>query len=65
MWCFGESVPRERVDTGRAALASSDAVLVVGSSLTVFSGYRFCLWASELGLPIAALNLAPRAPIRC
>ncbi|WP_035883037.1 NAD-dependent protein deacetylase [Cupriavidus metallidurans] len=54
---FGESVPRERVDTGRAALASSDAVLVVGSSLTVFSGYRFCLWASELGLPIAALNL--------
>jgi len=32
-------------------------VLVVGSSLTVFSGYRFCLWANELGLPIAALNL--------
>lgn len=54
---FGESVPRHRVEAGRLALAASDALLVVGSSLTVFSGYRFCLWAKELGLPIAALNL--------
>jgi len=54
---FGESVPRERVEAGRLALAASDAVLVIGSSLTVFSGYRFCVWAHERGLPIAALNL--------
>ncbi|WP_235844905.1 NAD-dependent protein deacetylase [Cupriavidus agavae] len=54
---FGESVPRERVAAGRAALESADAMLVIGSSLTVFSGYRFCLWASERGLPLAALNL--------
>jgi NAD-dependent SIR2 family protein deacetylase len=32
-------------------------MLVIGSSLTVFSGYRFCVWAHERGLPIAALNL--------
>lgn len=54
---FGESVPRDRVDAGRSALDESDAVLVIGSSLTVFSGYRFCLWAKERGLPLAALNL--------
>ena len=54
---FGESVPRERVAAGRLALDAADAVLVIGSSLTVFSGYRFCVWAHEHGLPIAALNL--------
>lgn len=54
---FGESVPRERVDAGRLALDRSDALLVIGSSLTVFSGYRFCLWARDRGLPITALNL--------
>ncbi|WP_423782039.1 NAD-dependent protein deacetylase [Cupriavidus pauculus] len=54
---FGESVPRDRVQAGRAALDASDAMLVIGSSLTVFSGYRFCLWARERGIPIAALNL--------
>jgi len=54
---FGESVPRERVAAGRLALDAADAVLVIGSSLTVFSGYRFCVWAHERGLPIAALNL--------
>ncbi|SDD34366.1 NAD-dependent protein deacetylase, SIR2 family [Cupriavidus sp. YR651] len=54
---FGESVPRDRVEAGRQALELSDALLVIGSSLTVFSGYRFCLWARERGLPVAALNL--------
>jgi len=54
---FGESVPRERVDAARSALEQSDAVLVVGSSLTVFSGYRFCVWAGQMGKPVAAVNL--------
>jgi NAD-dependent SIR2 family protein deacetylase len=54
---FGESVPRERVDAAFQALAQADALLVVGSSLMVYSGYRFCLWASRAGMPIAALNL--------
>lgn len=54
---FGESVPRERVEAGREALGRADALLVIGSSLTVFSGYRFSLWAQERGLPVAALNL--------
>lgn len=54
---FGESVPAERVARARVALDQSDALLVIGSSLTVRSGYRFCLWAHEAGTPIAALNL--------
>ncbi len=54
---FGESVPKERVDFALEALAEADALLVVGSSLMVFSGYRFCLAARAAGKPIAALNL--------
>ncbi|MEJ2768701.1 NAD-dependent protein deacetylase [Mycetohabitans sp. B46] len=54
---FGEGVPRERVDAAQAALARADAVLVVGSSLMVYSGYRFCVQAVRAGKPIAALNL--------
>ena len=54
---FGEQVPRERVDAVHAALACSDAMLVVGSSLMVFSGLRFARAAAEQGLPIAAVNL--------
>ena len=54
---FGENVPRERVAAASDALAAADALLVVGSSLMVYSGYRFCVWAQQLGKPIAALNL--------
>lgn len=39
-----------------AALQRSDALLVVGSSLQVFSGFRFCRRASELGKAIAIIN---------
>lgn len=54
---FGENVPRERVSAAMARLAEARGVLVVGSSLMVFSAYRFCLAAAERGLPVAALNL--------
>ena len=54
---FGENVPRERVALATAALEAADAMLVVGSSLMVYSGYRFCVWAQKMGKPIAALNL--------
>jgi NAD-dependent SIR2 family protein deacetylase len=53
---FGENVRRPRVDLSFARLAASRGVLVVGSSLSVFSGYRFCLEAARRGLPIALLN---------
>ena len=54
---YGESVPRERVTAAMAAMERADAVLVVGSSLMVYSGYRFAHAASKAGKPIAAVNL--------
>ncbi|MCM2550583.1 NAD-dependent protein deacetylase [Burkholderia glumae] len=54
---FGENVPRERVAAAALALDEADAMLVVGSSLMVYSGYRFCVWAGQRGKPVAALNL--------
>ena len=32
-------------------------MLIVGSSLMVYSGYRFCEWAMRMGKPLAAVNL--------
>ena len=54
---FGDNVPRERVHEAFAALDAADAMLVVGSSLMVYSGYRFCEHAARTGKPIAAINL--------
>jgi NAD-dependent SIR2 family protein deacetylase len=54
---FGESVPRWRHAQATAALQTSEAMLVVGSSLMVHSGYRYALAASRLAKPIAAVNL--------
>jgi NAD-dependent SIR2 family protein deacetylase len=54
---FGESVPRERVDAASRSLQIADAMFVIGSSLMVYSGYRFCLSAARAGMPIAALNI--------
>jgi NAD-dependent SIR2 family protein deacetylase len=53
---FGENVPRPRVEAAAQALAGSDGVLVVGSSLMVYSGYRFVRMAHQAGLPIALLT---------
>ncbi len=54
---FGDSVPRDRVAAVREALVQADAVLVAGSSLMVYSGYRFVEEAVAAGKPVAAVNL--------
>jgi NAD-dependent SIR2 family protein deacetylase len=54
---FGENVPAERVEAAMAALRAADAMLVVGSSLMVWSGFRFARAAALAGKPIAAVNL--------
>ncbi|TAL75419.1 MAG: NAD-dependent protein deacetylase [Burkholderiaceae bacterium] len=54
---FGGSVPRDRIHAATQEMENADALLVVGSSLMVYSGYRFCLLAHQLGKPIAAINL--------
>ena len=53
---FGESVPADRVQTSIRAIDESDAMLVVGSSLMVYSGFRFVRYANEKGIPIGAIN---------
>jgi NAD-dependent SIR2 family protein deacetylase len=54
---FGENVPRERVGMAMGALEAAEAMLVVGTSLMTWSGFRFCERAAALGRPIAAVNL--------
>jgi NAD-dependent SIR2 family protein deacetylase len=56
---FGEGVPRDRVDRSFAAVDAAEALLVVGSSLAVFSGFRFARHAARSGKPVAILNLGP------
>lgn len=53
---FGENVPAPRVLQAMTALEQSRRLLVIGSSLTVFSGYRFARAAARHGIPIALLN---------
>jgi NAD-dependent SIR2 family protein deacetylase len=54
---YGENVPRDQVAVAQTALEDADAMLVVGSSLMVYSGFRFAQMAARRGIPIAAVNL--------
>ena len=56
---FGGSVPRPTLDAAWAAFDRGEVLLVVGSSLTVFSGYRFVRRAAEHQKPVAILNRGP------
>ena len=56
---FGESVAKEVVQQSYSLIEQSEALLVAGSSLTVFSGYRFVRHAAALGIPVAVVNRGP------
>ena len=56
---FGDNVPRAVVDEAFAAVDAAELLLVVGTSLAVFSGYRFLRHAAQRGTPIAIVNLGP------
>ncbi|XP_040015531.1 NAD-dependent protein lipoamidase sirtuin-4, mitochondrial isoform X2 [Xiphias gladius] len=56
---FGDTVKKGTVQFVHSRLAESDAVLVVGSSLQVYSGYRFLLAAGDRKMPVAILNIGP------
>jgi NAD-dependent SIR2 family protein deacetylase len=53
---FGENVPRPRVDRAMASLERAKALLVVGSSLAVYSGLRFVHVAKKRGIPVAIVT---------
>lgn len=54
---FGESVPKPIVEAAWALFDESDVLLVAGSSLTVYSGYRFVLGAVDKNQPVGIINL--------
>ncbi len=56
---FGGSVPRSTLDAAWALFDRAELLLVIGSSLTVFSGYRFVRRAAERSVPVAILNRGP------
>ena len=60
---FGENVPKQRVERCYAAvddlLATGGALLAVGSSLTVMSGFRFVRRAARAGTPVVIVNRGP------
>jgi NAD-dependent SIR2 family protein deacetylase len=56
---FGDSVPRDVVDAARGLLERAASLMVVGSSLAVYSGLRFVRWAHARGCPVAIVNLGP------
>ena len=58
---FGHNVARPIVDDASARIDGADALLVAGTSLAVFSGYRFLLRAAERRIPIVIVN---RGPVR-
>ena len=53
---FGENVPVERVEYCMEQLHQSSLLVCIGTSLTVFSGFRFCRAASRQGIPVALIN---------
>lgn len=53
---FGDNVPKERVQLCKDNLLQSKLLLCVGTSLMVYSGYRFCKAAQSAGIPVAIIN---------
>lgn len=56
---FGENVPRATTEAAYAMVDRAEVLLVVGTSLAVFSGLRFVRRAKERGVPVAIVNLGP------
>jgi len=56
---FGENVPRDRVAAATSLVAEADVLLVLGSSLTVMSGFRFVRQAAREGTPVVIVNQGP------
>ena len=53
---FGDTVDKVIVQRIYQQIANGDGLLIIGSSLQVFSGYRFCRHAVQQGKPVASIN---------
>uniref|UniRef100_A0A1B0DJC7 Uncharacterized protein n=2 Tax=Phlebotomus papatasi TaxID=29031 RepID=A0A1B0DJC7_PHLPP len=56
---FGDNVPLKTIEEIVHWNCESDGLLVLGSSLLVFSGFRLVVQTKELGLPVAIVNIGP------
>ena len=56
---FGEAVPKDRVEAAYAFLAAAEVLVVLGSSLTVMSGFRFIRHQAKTQQPIVIINRGP------
>lgn len=54
---FGDNVPKQRAEKLANMVCNSDALLVLGSSLHVYSGYRILLHSHDMGIPVAVVNI--------
>jgi len=54
---FGDSVPHDVVQNVKANIENSDALLILGTTLTTFSAYRIVLQAIDAKKPIAIVNI--------
>lgn len=54
---FGDSIPKKRAEHLANLVCNSDSLLILGSSLQVYSGYRILLTSHDLGSPIAIVNI--------
>ena len=53
---FGDQVDKNIVKRVYEQLDLADGLLIIGTSLQLFSGYRFCRYAAKINLPIATIN---------
>jgi NAD-dependent SIR2 family protein deacetylase len=56
---FGENVPRQRVEACYAMVEQAGSLVVLGSSLTVMSGFRYVRRAAKLQVPVVIVNQGP------
>jgi NAD-dependent deacetylase sirtuin 4 len=56
---FGDNVPQQRVEAVKCEVKNCDSLLVLGTSLTVFSSYRIILQLSEHKKRMAIVNIGP------
>lgn len=56
---FGDNVPKNINEEAMAAFDKADGVLVSGTSLSVFSAYKFVKYAHERNIPVAIVNIGP------
>lgn len=56
---FGDNIPIKKVLKVNDFVDDCDSLLVMGSSLSVYSGYRIILNTKSANKPVAVVNIGP------